>query len=103
MTTVVISRFRLTAMGHAGKNVICAGVSTLTQMLAQEILIAHNKGWLKEPPVVIVQKGNVQLRCKPKLIHEAEMLYLWGAVADGLKMIADAYPDNVVIKSALPD
>ncbi len=108
MTTIVYSDFRLSATGHTGyskpgADIVCAGVSTLTQVLVRQVLAARDAGWLARPPVVIVMSGNVRISCKPKPKHKAEMAFLWKSVLDGLGMIAHAYPEYVVIKSARSD
>lgn len=108
MTTIQISDFRLSATGHtgygkAGEDIVCAAVSTLTQVLAKQVCDAADKGWLTRPPVVIIRHGNVQIRCRPKRMYRAEMAYLWQAIGDGLSMVAHAYPNHVVIKSGKSD
>lgn len=88
----------ITITGHAnyaeaGKDIVCAGVSTLVQNLIQSIeeLTADKIQYDMQPGTVHIKYGN--------LSEQAQLLA--DSFFVGVRLIADEYPDNVKIVQAL--
>jgi uncharacterized protein YsxB (DUF464 family) len=82
LITITVTENSITAKGHAnydthGKDIVCAAVSTLMQTL--ELVGNATK-----------QSGNMKVYTEDKQAHKL--------VTDGLKLIADNYPNHVEIK-----
>lgn len=84
----------ITLKGHAhyappGKDIVCAGISTLVQTLIQSIeeLTADKIQYSMSPGTVDIKHGN--------LSEHARLLV--DSFFVGAQMIAEAYPDNVKV------
>lgn len=94
MIQIVIQPDSIRVTGHAryaepGKDIVCAGVSTLTQNLIQSIeeLTEDKISYIISPGTVDIRYGN--------LSDKARLLVVSFFI--GVSMIADTYPDNVKV------
>ena len=94
-----IHGFSLSAEGHAdygehGKDIVCAGISTLTSLLLNAGLKANRKGFIRRFQYTAAA-GNIHISWRySKLYSLYDTVEL---VLDGLKEIAEQYPENVQI------
>lgn len=95
--------YELTASGHAGyaevgePDIVCASLSVLSFQLAKVIDGLYESGKLKTEPVVILNDGNVTIRCVPLKKYETETSYAFDFSFAGFSLLAENYPDNVKI------
>ena len=92
MISVIRSSGEIKIKGHAGydkpgKDIVCAGVSTLVQTLIQSIeeLTSDKIQYSMSPGTVDIKFGNLSERAQA----------LTGSFFVGIRMIADEYPENV--------
>lgn len=96
--------FELTADGHAdyvpkGKpDIVCSAVSILSYQLAQVITDAFNTGKLRTKPKVVLDDGNVRIKCVPHKEYAHEIAYAFYYAFLGYSILAKNYPENVTIK-----
>ena len=109
MTTVTYKGsgevFELTAEGHAnyaeiGKDIVCASVSILAYQLGQIVTDAYKCRKLKSKPKVILEEGNVRIKCVPFKEFAGEMAYAFYFSFIGFSLLARNYPENVEIQCA---
>ena len=95
----------IVADGHAGyaeegRDIVCAGVSALCCTLGQQLLEFEQLGLLEEEPVVILKPGKIRLSCQPKRKARVRTECLFRAMVNGLEMLAESYPDYIVMTAA---
>ena len=100
--------FYLSAEGHAGydepgKDIICAGVSSVTMALLNILLNdeTHDKAEAETKFKLDVKNGQVMIRSSPILAAKFDRLkvraYFKMAVI-GLQALADEYPEHITIE-----
>ena len=89
---------RLTVEGHAeaapkGLDIVCAGVSSIVQMLAE---------WVEEDPSkqlcqkrVELEEGRAMIEVSARVQEMTRVLDWFGLAGEGLEMIAASYPQYV--------
>lgn len=90
---------RLRMDGHAGagergQDIVCAGASALMFTLigaAEDVPEYGMHAQINE------KEASVEVRCYPDDKHEKRCRYLFDTIALGLGMLAEKYPDNIVI------
>lgn len=92
MITIIISTDRVKIRGHAsyaprGQDIVCAGITALTQTLIESIETLTSSKILYE-----ISPGRVDIKFENP--NEVAQL-LVGSFFVGTKMIADEFPDNV--------
>nr|DAZ02117.1 MAG TPA: YsxB-like protein [Caudoviricetes sp.] len=94
MIQVIIQPGSIQVIGHAkyaepGKDIVCAGISTLVQNLVQSIeeLTEDEISYIISPGTVDIQYGNLSDKAR----------FLVDSFFIGVSMIADTYPDNVKV------
>lgn len=96
--------YELTASGHAGyaavgePDIVCASLSVLSFQLAKVITDFYDSGKLESEPAVILDDGNVTIRCVPLKKYKTETAYAFEFSFAGFSLLAENYPDNVKIK-----
>ena len=108
MTQIRFDGMRMTAKGHAGSgpfgsDVVCAGMSTLFVTVAEVILEMRDDGKLQRDPEVQLCPGDVILGMEPTTAGMDKAQNLWDFLLTGCQMIADSYPQYVVITEAEAD
>ena len=86
--------------GHAGtaekgKDLVCAGVSTLAYTLAQNVADFSDK--LKISPTINMREGNANIRFTPKHKYRALILLITRAIFRGFEAMQANYPNNIKI------
>lgn len=77
-----------------GKDIICAGVSTLACTLAQDLRILEQRGAVTKYEMRL-EAGNTRLACVPTEVHAEQVGLVMDALITGMTMMADSYPQNV--------
>lgn len=98
MIEITHSNNRITIKGHAkydviGKDIVCAGVSSLTYAFIESVEQLTN-----DKLKCFISAGNAVIEYGD-LSEEGELLI--NSFFIGLRMIAEEYPDNVKIEQAL--
>lgn len=91
MTRIYIDlrKGKLTAQGHAGygergKDVVCAGISALTQTAAIAAIKAGGTAWAGD--------GEIHMSC-----HAGAYKHVLHAIVDGLEEMAKQYPEHMML------
>ena len=98
----------LDAEGHAGaapegQDIVCAGISALTQAMLHALNDEEEKGRLEV--FWLMEKGRIQIRVKSAKSWKYWLMaksYLTMAVR-GLKDIAERYPEHIEVKEEQED
>lgn len=98
MTKIQAGGFSLAVSGHcgygpAGSDIVCASVSALCYTLAYNLSLEEGKSVLKLDAAL--EPGKVKISCVPKKGKEREVRRIFSVVENGLRMIAENYPDHV--------
>lgn len=88
------------AEGHAGyaeygKDIVCAGVSALMQSLRPALL---ERGIRNTMYMISTGESRMEVKAEPECEQRHQCLVVFETVLAGLKEIARAYPDYVLIK-----
>ena len=88
------------AEGHAGyaeygKDIVCAGVSALMQTLRPALL---ERGIRNTMYMITTGESRMEVKAEPECEERYTCLVVFETVLAGLKEIARAYPDYVLIK-----
>lgn len=83
--------------GHAeyaeeGKDVVCAGVSTLLCTLADNVERLTAKHTIR------MEKGDAIVSCIPSEDRMIETVITFGTILRGFRLMADAYPEYVTLE-----
>lgn len=96
----------LTALGHAGaaprgENLVCAGVSTLVQTLAEAVWRMYSQGMLRRVPRVEIEEGKAEILAEPKegFCNECRMAF-WVCQV-GLGLLAENFRESVDVEEVL--
>ena len=90
--------------GHAGfaelgKDPVCAGASVLAMTVAQCVKGMEEAGRLRKKAHILIRSGRVLVTAKPgeEFWNEAKHLFWVGET--GMRLLSEAYPGNVAIRS----
>lgn len=94
------------AVGHAGagpkgQDLVCAGVSTLAETLAQAVERLYFQGMLRRCPKVELYEGNAEIIAVPKERLHREVAMVFWTVQNGIAELAASFPGNVSLEEAL--
>lgn len=86
--------------GHAGaapkgRDLVCAGMSTLAYTAGQAVWFLHQNGMLKCEPVVEIEEGKAYICAAPKEECQAETLCVFFTVQAGVYVLASDYQEYV--------
>ena len=100
------STIRILLRGHAnagprGKDLVCAGVSTLALTAANVAGLLHRAGLLWCRPRITLRPGYAEILATPKVDHEAEVLMAFWTVQAGLHVLAENYPQYIRLELAM--
>ena len=94
----------LTAEGHAagggpaGQNIICAGISAITQSLLNYLMEEEAVGHVELKWHMNEKNGTLRIRAKPEAGHWRTTKACYRMAMTGLKAIRDNYPDEIEIE-----
>ena len=88
-----------TGFAEAGKDPVCAGASTLAMTVAQCVKTMEEAGRLQKQAHIVVRNGRVLVTAKPKPEYLQETRHLFWAGETGMRLLAEAYPQNIEIQS----
>lgn len=102
MITITYDRLELKVNieGHAnhdemGKDIVCAGVSSLTYTLAMYAEKLNDNGKLYFEPTIRLGAGDTEIGVVVRGDYEHEARSVFDALCEGYNLIAKTYPDNV--------
>ena len=90
--------------GHAGfaalgKDPVCAGASVLAMTAAQCVKSMEEAGRLQKKAHILIRSGRVLVTAKPREEAFDEARLLFWAAETGLKLLSEAYPGYIKVKS----
>lgn len=93
---------RVTLSGHAGggeygRDLICAGVSTLCYALARSVRALEKAGRVGEVRICL-SPGEGEISCTPHPRARGEAGAVFDAVCGGFEMLGEQYPENVMYR-----
>ena len=99
----VTGSISLKVKGHAqqapeGHDIVCASATILAYTVAQMVTDTYQKGGLKKPPKIKIEKGNVVVTCHPKNDTYADLLHTYFVAQVGYHLLAHNYPQFVELK-----
>lgn len=102
MTRITYDRLELkvTIEGHAnhdeiGKDIVCAGISSLTYTLAMYVDKLNRFGKTLFAPNIRLDDGNAEISVVVKGNHEHQVREIFDAICEGYELLSQTYPDNV--------
>lgn len=88
-----------TGFAEAGKDPVCAGASTLAMTVAQCVKTMEEAGRLQKKAHIVIRNGRVLVTAKPKPEHLQETRHLFWVGETGMRLLAEAYPLYIEIRS----
>ena len=88
---------QLQLSGHAGDKIVCAGISAISQTLIANLLREEDRNQVRFQ-WTMSQPGEIWMRAWPKDEAKETIRGMFHFTIEGLKHIAEDYPDNIVIK-----
>ena len=90
---------RVTAKGHAqtaekGKDLVCAGVTTLMYTLAENAQHMANMGKVRDP-VIKLEEGDAEVGVTTRAGYIAMTELIFQTVCVGFRILAEMYPEAV--------
>lgn len=90
---------RLKVSGHAysaeeGKDLVCAGASTLAVTLAANVRFMTEMGYARDP-VIELEKGEALVQCTPVRKYSKSVAQVFASVCVGFDMLAAQYPEYI--------
>ena len=97
------TKMQLSAEGHAGgmpagENIICAGISAVTQALLNWLMDQEAKGFIQLAWKMDEKRGVLRIRAKPYAGHYTAVTACYQMAMTGLKAIRENYKDNIEIQ-----
>ena len=97
-------KMQLVMSGHAGaaepgKDIVCAGISTLSQALQQTLMemnVERKLNWLEWAGSAA--SGSMSLAAVPKEEYRAEVRACFRLCVTGLRMMAESYPEYIELE-----
>ena len=95
-------KFRILVEGHAGsaekgRDLVCAGVSTLVLTLAENVARMKKAGWL-EGHAVEIMAGKARVQCLPREEWKGAAEVVFGAVFAGFDLLGKKWPEFVRVE-----
>ena len=84
--------------GEAGKDIVCAGISAITQTLLDTLIEDEDEDKLWVEWEIWPKDGVIWIKAHPKAEHRKETEAYYRMAGIGLKAIAENYPGNIRIK-----
>lgn len=90
---------RLTVRGHAysaeeGKDLVCAGASTLAVTLATNVRVLVEMGYARDP-IIELDKGEAIVQCTPLRKYSQSVGQVFRSVCVGFEILAVQYPEYI--------
>lgn len=90
----------LSIEGHAGaaeegRDIVCSSVSILAYTLAQYVSECFKKGYLKQEPIIILEKGRGSVTSAPKKEYYEDIRQGYAFAETGLDLLSHNYPQYV--------
>ena len=83
--------------GHAGDKIVCAGISAISQTLLQNLLREETRQQIRLQ-WKMTQPGEIWMRAWPVGDSAEAVRRMFEFTMEGLRSIAQQYPDNITIK-----
>lgn len=102
MTAVVFDGHA--SAGNYGSDIVCASASMLAYTLAEAVKKRGARGMFTCEPIVALSPGSARIVFAPQREYVDELGVIVDVIADGYRMLAASYPDNVqFIYDATPE
>ena len=90
---------RLKVVGHAysaeaGKDLVCAGASTLVVTLATNVRFIVEMGYAKSP-IIEMESGEALIQCSPVPKYRRSVEQIYNSVCVGFEALAKLYPEYI--------
>lgn len=90
---------RVKVQGHAysaepGKDLICAGASTLAVTLATNVRYMAEMGYVTDP-IVELESGDSLIQCSPRRSYRKSIEQIFNSVCVGFEALAAQYPEHI--------
>lgn len=91
---------RVTVTGHArsaepGKDLVCAGASTLAVTLGENVRFLRDRGYVQECSVRL-EPGDAEIRCRPQGKYRGVVKLVFRSVCAGFEILARQYPEYIL-------
>jgi len=90
-------RVRITGHAHSGeegKDLVCAGASTLAVTLGANVRFLNEKGYARDI-IVELEKGDALIQCSPLRKYSQSVGQIFRSVCVGFEMLAAQYPEYI--------
>ena len=88
---------RLIMSGHAGNELVCATIGGIAQTLMENMYLEEQAGQVRAE-AEMETPGEIYLVVQPKAESMETIRRMFRFTVNGLKMVAEEYPDNIEIK-----
>ena len=90
---------RLTIEGHAhsdepGKDLVCAGASTLAYTLAANVASMADNGQVRQP-IIKNNEGDTEISCNPRHNLKNTVTLVFDSICIGFELLAHDYPEYI--------
>ena len=85
--------------GERDHDLVCAGASTLTYTIIQNVHDFKQYGFFSKPPRVTTKDGYASIICYPKKKYRETVLDMFRTIERGFQLLEHNFPDNVKVKS----
>lgn len=97
---------KLCILGHAdcapkGEDLVCAAVSALAITADETAKLLWEYGFLKRPPLVVLQDGNALVIVNPEEKYLTATAMAFWAIQTGFFALEDRYPQHVEMAGVL--
>lgn len=90
-------RVKITGHAHSGepgKDLICAGASTLAVTLATNVRYMAEMGYVMNP-IVDLESGDAMIQCTPRCNYRKSVEQVFNSVCVGFDALANQYPEHI--------
>ena len=87
--------------GEKGQDIVCAAVSMLACVLAENVMDAQEHGMLQAEPDIYLADGCARVHARPKRAWRKTMRTIFDAICIGFAMAAEQYPDRVKMRAEI--
>lgn len=88
---------RLIMSGHAGNELVCATIGGIAQTLMENMYLEEQAGQVTAE-AEMETPGEIYLRVQPTAESMEAIRRMFRFTVNGMKMVAEEYPDNIKIK-----
>lgn len=87
--------------GRRGRDLVCAGVSTVCQGLGRGVQLLEQAGLLAQPPRVLLERGRAEISALPRPELRSEAALVFWAAEVSLHALAESFPKYVTLEGVI--